>query len=267
MVGNYVRKAGQKWDENAMENAIRAVQSQQMGWLKAFGVPFTTLRRRATDANKTIKHSAKGLSRFHTTLTNEQERMLVERLKLLEQGLFGLTCDDLRRFVYDWAERKIVPLSQLQESESPEDNLVVDNGVVEDQNEQLFQRNENDSEHFQELEDEQTRLEDEVNTENQETNLRTGLRGKDGHRWCTVANTRKRISSRNMVHFVQGPLGETRDADTPLGTKYMLNAEPYLGKHTNTNGLPLGEYYVLSDDVPGAMWLLCNDEDCLQLQH
>ncbi|KAK9688187.1 hypothetical protein QE152_g35726 [Popillia japonica] len=31
--------------------------------------------------------------------------------------------------------RKIVPLSQLQESESPEDNLVVDNGVVEDQNE------------------------------------------------------------------------------------------------------------------------------------
>ncbi|KAK9659800.1 CENP-B N-terminal DNA-binding domain, partial [Popillia japonica] len=58
-----------------------------MGWAKAsktFGVPFTTLRRRATDVNKAIKHSAKGLDRFHATFTKEQEQMLVEHLKLLE---------------------------------------------------------------------------------------------------------------------------------------------------------------------------------------
>ncbi|CAK1589287.1 unnamed protein product [Parnassius mnemosyne] len=29
-----------------------------------------------------------------------------------------------------------------------------------------------------------------------------------------------------------------------IGTKYMINAMPYLGKGTQTNGLPLGEYYV-----------------------
>ncbi|GBP63866.1 PiggyBac transposable element-derived protein 4 [Eumeta japonica] len=38
------------------------------------------------------------------------------------------------------------------------------------------------------------------------------------------------------------------------GTKYMINAMPYIGKATNTNGLPQGEYYVkeLSKPVHGT---------------
>lgn len=38
------------------------------------------------------------------------------------------------------------------------------------------------------------------------------------------------------------------------GTKYMINAMPYIGKATNTNGLPLGEYYVkeLSRPIHGT---------------
>lgn len=108
MVGGYIRKTErQNWDGNAMQNAIQAVLNKEMGWLKAsktFGVPCTTLRRRATNANKNVKQSAKGLGRFSATFTPEQERMLVEHIKLLEQRLFGLTCNDLRRLVYDWAE-------------------------------------------------------------------------------------------------------------------------------------------------------------------
>nr|CAH7750575.1 unnamed protein product [Callosobruchus chinensis] len=38
------------------------------------------------------------------------------------------------------------------------------------------------------------------------------------------------------------------------GTKYMLDAEPYLGKHTNTDGKPLGEYFVikLTENIHGS---------------
>lgn len=38
------------------------------------------------------------------------------------------------------------------------------------------------------------------------------------------------------------------------GTKYMLNAMPYIGKATNTNGLPQGEYYIkeLSRPIHGT---------------
>lgn len=44
------------------------------------------------------------------------------------------------------------------------------------------------------------------------------------------------------------------------GTKYMINAIPYIGKATNTNGLPQGEYYVkeLSRTVHGS----CRNVTC-----
>jgi hypothetical protein len=43
-----------------------------------------------------------------------------------------------------------------------------------------------------------------------------GLRGKNGHRWCTVATSRKRVGKRNIVHVVQGLVGDAREADSPL---------------------------------------------------
>lgn len=65
----------------------------------------------------------------------------------------------------------------------------------------------------------------------------SSLRGKNGHRWCTVANRRKRISNRNIVHIVQGPFGTAREAQTPLDAFLCLLNESILGKiliHTNT---------------------------------
>lgn len=70
------------WDASAMRNAIEAVKNRQMGWLKAskiFGVPFTTLRRRVLGTNKKFKDNTKGLDRFHTTFTKEQEELVAQR--------------------------------------------------------------------------------------------------------------------------------------------------------------------------------------------
>ncbi|KAJ8939896.1 hypothetical protein NQ318_023236 [Aromia moschata] len=65
MVGKYVRKTNrQQWNEGAMENAIRAVHTGEMGWLKA---------------SKTFNR------------------------------LFGITCNELRSLVYDWAEINQIP--------------------------------------------------------------------------------------------------------------------------------------------------------------
>lgn len=108
MVGKYVRKTNrQQWDENAMQRAIRAVKDGEMGWLKAsrtFNVPFTTLRRRAADVNKRVKNVSKGLGRFSTTFSPEQEKQILEHIKGLERRLFGITQKDLCVLVFDWAE-------------------------------------------------------------------------------------------------------------------------------------------------------------------
>ncbi|KAK9745589.1 hypothetical protein QE152_g6772 [Popillia japonica] len=59
---------------------------------------------------------------------------------------------------------------------------------------------------------------DSENSENfsNRVNLPKSLRGKNGHRWCSVPNIRKRVARRNILHIVQGPIGEAREADTPL---------------------------------------------------
>nr|CAI5838544.1 unnamed protein product [Callosobruchus analis] len=70
-----------------------------------------------------------------------------------------------------------------------------------------------------------------------QNNLGPGLRGKNGHRWCTIPNMPKRISSRNIVHIVQGPSGAAREAQTPLDVFLCLFNESILEKiliHTNT---------------------------------
>lgn len=102
----------QQWDPQDMANAIRAVQNGEMGWLrasKAFNVPFTTLRRRASNANKRVKNNSTGLGRFFTTFTPEQEKSIVDHLKQMEQRLFGITCKELRSLIYEWAEINKIP--------------------------------------------------------------------------------------------------------------------------------------------------------------
>lgn len=46
--------------------------------------------------------------------------------------------------------------------------------------------------------------------------LPSGLKGKNGHRWCSLPKARSKIPQRDIVHFVQGPSGDVREAETPL---------------------------------------------------
>ncbi|KAG5893376.1 hypothetical protein JTB14_024495 [Gonioctena quinquepunctata] len=93
-----------------MNRAIQAVNSGEMGWLKASkinGVPQATLRRRAQNKNKQIIGTDKVLGRYLTTFSLEWERELVEYLLHLESMLFGLTCDDVRKLAYQLAVETI----------------------------------------------------------------------------------------------------------------------------------------------------------------
>ena len=71
MVNKYKRKTDrQSWREVDMQNAIDAVQRDEMGWLlasKEFNVPQATLRRRARNKNKYVNATKKilvGLGRL-----------------------------------------------------------------------------------------------------------------------------------------------------------------------------------------------------------
>jgi hypothetical protein len=88
MVVTYKRKSTrQSWDEEAMRNAIEAVKTSEMGWLKAsktFLVPHATLRRRAQNRNNKAKDTSKGLGRYSTTFDEESENELVNHILSLE---------------------------------------------------------------------------------------------------------------------------------------------------------------------------------------
>ncbi|CAH1981714.1 unnamed protein product [Acanthoscelides obtectus] len=86
-----------------------------------------------------------------------------------------------------------------------------------------------------------------------ETILNKGMRGKNGHRWCTVSNIRKRVPHRNIVHVMQGPSGAARDADSPSGAFQCLFDESIFGKileHTNAHiAIRCGNYKVAKSTV------------------
>lgn len=109
MVGKYERKSNrQSWNARDMELAVEAVQSGRMGWLKAsksFNVPHTTLRRRVQGKNKRVKGIQKGLGRYDTTFTAEQEQEIVDYLKMIETRMYGLTTTELRKLAFNFAEK------------------------------------------------------------------------------------------------------------------------------------------------------------------
>lgn len=113
----YIRKtARQSWDENRMREAIDAVQSGKMGWLlssKTYGVPFTTLRRRAQTGNV-----SKGYLGGHkTTFDANLEKELVKHLQDLEIRFFGMTSVDVRKLAYQIAVKKKIPHRFSNENE------------------------------------------------------------------------------------------------------------------------------------------------------
>lgn len=98
---------------------------------------------------------------------------------------------------------------------------------------------------------EQNVLEDKNhNIENEQTGLRKSLRGKNGHRWCTsAANRSKRISKRNIIHIMQGSVGDAREAQTPLDVFRCLLNDSIFEKiliHTNTEVRTKSENYKVS---------------------
>ncbi|CAH2218448.1 jg8322 [Pararge aegeria aegeria] len=94
------------FSEELMRKAIEAVRSNKMGWLlasKTFGVPQASLRRHASNSNKTLESSTKGC--WKATFPNDVERKLVKHLKLLESRLFGLTRTSVQELAFEMAER------------------------------------------------------------------------------------------------------------------------------------------------------------------
>uniref|UniRef100_A0A1B6L3T1 HTH CENPB-type domain-containing protein n=1 Tax=Graphocephala atropunctata TaxID=36148 RepID=A0A1B6L3T1_9HEMI len=110
MVRNYTRKTDrQKWDKNAMSEAIEAVISGEMGFLKAarqFNVPKSSLERYVNKKKKNPEYKVdKTDGKFKNVFSVEQEFELVKYLKSMESRLFGLTMKDLRSLAFQLAER------------------------------------------------------------------------------------------------------------------------------------------------------------------
>lgn len=107
MPRNYKRKTErQSWSQDAMLNAIKAVENNEMGWLRAskvYNVPQATLRRHALKTNKELKPGEKKLGKYKVTFPPEVERQLVEHLKFLESRFFGLSRKDVLELAYQLA--------------------------------------------------------------------------------------------------------------------------------------------------------------------
>ncbi|KAJ8940700.1 hypothetical protein NQ318_009103 [Aromia moschata] len=95
----------QRWKEEDMASAIKAVQNKTMGYtlaVKTFNVPRTTLRRRI----KKNQGSNKGyLGGYKPTFNANIEAEIADHIRRLETRFFGLTSVELRRLVFQIAEK------------------------------------------------------------------------------------------------------------------------------------------------------------------
>jgi len=113
MVRHYVRKTNRAdWSEEQMKLAIQSVQSKEMSIRKAsasFGVPKDSLQRRVKGLLKNLpteKLHEKKLGRYRTVLNEQEEKDLVEYILKMDEAFYGLSIMDIRRIVYDYAEKK-----------------------------------------------------------------------------------------------------------------------------------------------------------------
>lgn len=112
MPRNYKRTTNrQSWDEENMKRAIMEVIEGNSGYRVAsrnFSVPQSTLEDRVKKyrKNKNLKTAAeKGLGRFKTIFSAQQENMICKHIKDLEAQLFGLTYRDVRHLAFGMAEK------------------------------------------------------------------------------------------------------------------------------------------------------------------
>lgn len=88
-----------------MEAALAAIRSREMGYHKAakhFGVPRTTLFRLSKRDNNVPDCKWIGLH-------PQTEDMLVNHLLQMEQDKCGLTRDDVKRIIFEFAELNRIP--------------------------------------------------------------------------------------------------------------------------------------------------------------
>lgn len=91
-----------------MAKALEAVEKSEMGIKKAsvaFGVPCTTLRRRARKRNKRANDSKKDLGGRQPLLSVLLETDLVTYIVKMEEMFFGLTMEDVRKLGFQVAKR------------------------------------------------------------------------------------------------------------------------------------------------------------------
>ncbi|XP_072387381.1 uncharacterized protein [Diabrotica undecimpunctata] len=99
------KKHRQEWLEENMNMAIQHIQEKKMGWLlasKTFNVPATTLRRRFANNFSGRKGDLGGR---RITLPPHLEQELATYVINMETRFFGLTTLNLRRLVFELAER------------------------------------------------------------------------------------------------------------------------------------------------------------------
>lgn len=112
MPRKYKRKTDrQSWGEENMRHAILEVIEGRSGYRLAsrtFSVPQSTLEDRVKKyriCNNLVIASKKGLGRFKTIFTAEQENLMCQHIKDLEAQLFGLTYRDFRHLAFQMAEK------------------------------------------------------------------------------------------------------------------------------------------------------------------
>eukprot|EP00794_Sanderia_malayensis_P018367 gene18367-20214_t len=112
MVRNYIRKTTRgNWDESQMKLAIGAVRKKELSIRKAavvFSVPKDALHRRVTGKLKSIAEDQlhrKFLSPARNVLSEKQEKQLADYIKQMDSSFYGLSINEIRRLVFEFAEQ------------------------------------------------------------------------------------------------------------------------------------------------------------------
>jgi len=106
---SYVRTSQRgSWEESNMEEALRQVLNKDLSLREAataYNVPKSTLARRAIGKNKYVTGAKKHLGRFLPDFLPEYEEELANYIEEMEARFFGLTCQDVRRLAYEFANK------------------------------------------------------------------------------------------------------------------------------------------------------------------
>ena len=105
------------WEVENMQNTLKKVLSKAMSIREsalAYDVKKSTLARGVGNKNKIATGTVKQLGRWLPAFPQEYETELDQHVLDLESRFFGLTCVDLRRLAYDFAEKINVSINSIK---------------------------------------------------------------------------------------------------------------------------------------------------------